>query len=100
MNHAVFEKLFVFVSDVVFNPPFGDLMAPQEIAGRNPAYVRQAQLPVFDDWSFSQVGSEDLSEALADLFVGDGLSKGVMVEVKGHNKNRRPTVSAPATRLR
>ncbi len=86
MNHAVFEKLFVFdgdVTDVVFNPPFGDLMAPQEIAGRNPAYVRQAQLPVFDDWSFSQVGSEDLSEALADLFVGDGLSKGVMVGARG-----------------
>ncbi len=75
MNQAVFEKLYVFdgdVTDVVFNPPFGDLMGAQEILRSDPTYERAASLPSFD-WSFCQAGPEDLSEPLAEVLLVDGL---------------------------
>jgi site-specific DNA recombinase len=81
MNEAVFEKIYVYdgnVTEVVFKVPFGDLIRAQEILRSSPTYERKASLPVFD-WNFSQAGSESLSEPLADILFGDGLSKGVMV---------------------
>ncbi len=89
MNQAVFEKLYVFdgeVTAVVFNPPFGDLLGAQEIGKRSPTYERRAALPVFD-WSLSQADPENLSEPLAEVLFGDGLSKGLMVEVLGRYSN-------------
>ena len=97
MNLAVFEKLYVFdgeVTAVVFNPPFGDLLGAQEFGKRSPTYERQAALPVFD-WSLGQAGPENLSENLAEVLFGDGLSKGLLVDLGGHNKNRQPSVSGP-----
>jgi hypothetical protein len=83
MNQAVFEKIYVSdgeVTAVMFNPPFGDLLGAQEIGTHSPAYERRAALPVFD-WSLGQAGSENLSETLAEVLFGDGLSKGLLVEV-------------------
>lgn len=85
MNQAVFEKLYVFegvVTEVVFQVPFGDLMGGQEIIRKSPTYERKAAWPELD-WSFSQLGSENLSEPLAGVFFGDGLSKGHMVGTEG-----------------
>jgi hypothetical protein len=85
MNQAVFEKLYVFdgeITAVVLNPPFGDLMGAQEIVRQARGYERRAALPAFD-WNFSQAGSENFSEPLAEVLFGDGLSKRVMVEVSG-----------------
>jgi site-specific DNA recombinase len=85
MNQAIFEKLYVLdgeVTDVVFNQPFGDLLGAQEILREKATYKRRASLPAFD-WKFSQVGSEDLSDPLAEVLLVDGLSKGLVVEVKG-----------------
>jgi site-specific DNA recombinase len=85
MNQAVFEKIYVFdgkVTAIVFNPPFGDLLGAQEVGKHSPTYERRAFLPVFD-WSLSQAGPENLSEPLAEVLFGDGLSKKVMVEVNG-----------------
>lgn len=85
MNEAVFEKLYVHdgvVTEVVFQVPFGDLMGAQEIVRKSPRYERKAPGPVID-WSFSQVGSENFSEDLADIFFGDGLSKGLLVGAEG-----------------
>lgn len=47
MNEALFEKLYLddgVVTEVVFRPPFGDLMGAQEIA-RKPTYERTASSP-------------------------------------------------------
>ena len=85
MNQAVFEKIYVFDGDVtavVFNPPFGDLMGAQEIGKHSPTYERRAALPVFD-WSLGQAGPENLSETLAEVLFGDGLSKGLLVGARG-----------------
>jgi site-specific DNA recombinase len=85
MNEAVFEKLYVHdgvVTEVVFQMPFGDLMSAQEIVKESPLYERKAPLPEID-WSFSQAGSENSSEDLAGIFIDDGLSKGLLVEVSG-----------------
>jgi site-specific DNA recombinase len=85
MNQAVFEKLYVFdgeVTGIVFNTPFGDLLGAQEIGKHSPTYERRAALPVFD-WSLSQADPEDLSEPLAEVLIGDGLSKKVMVGAIG-----------------
>jgi site-specific DNA recombinase len=85
MNQAVFEKIYVFDGDVtavVFNPPFGDLMCAQEIGKHSPSYERRAALPVFD-WSLGQAGPENLSESLAEVLFGDGLSKGLLVGATG-----------------
>ncbi|MHB1583184.1 MAG: hypothetical protein ACYC0E_05470, partial [Acidimicrobiales bacterium] len=85
MNQAVFEKLYVFdgdVTEVVFNPPFGDLLGAQEILRTAPTYKRESTQPVFD-WSFCQAGSEHFSEPLAEVLLSPGLSKGVMVGLPG-----------------
>ena len=69
MNEAVFEKLYVFegvVTEVVFQPPFGDLMGHRRSRG-SPTYERRRVAEI--DWSFSQAGSEDLSEPLAGIYL-------------------------------
>jgi hypothetical protein len=66
----------------MFNPPFGDLLGAQEIGKRSPTYERRAALPVYD-WSLGQAGPENLSETLAEVLFGDGLSKGLLVGATG-----------------
>ncbi|MGA2307812.1 MAG: hypothetical protein ABSH29_27035, partial [Acidimicrobiales bacterium] len=70
------------VTEVVFNPPFGDLIGAQEILRSDPTYTRKTALLAFD-WSFCQSGPEDFSESLAEVLLVDGLSKGVMVGAAG-----------------
>jgi hypothetical protein len=85
MNQAFFEKLYVYegdVTEVVFNPPFGDLLGAQEALRAQPTYERRSALPTLP-WSFAQSGPEDLSETLATIFLGDGLSNEVMVGAEG-----------------
>ena len=85
MNEAVFEKLYVddgVVTEVVFQQPFEDLMGAQEIARSRPMYERKTSWPTLD-WSFSYFGSENFSADWVGILFGDGLSKGLMVEVSG-----------------
>jgi site-specific DNA recombinase len=77
LNLAIFEKLYViddYISDAVFNPPFDELIRvqralasreDQEAAGRS------------NDFGETEAGG------LAGIFLGDGLSKPILVEVSG-----------------
>jgi site-specific DNA recombinase len=75
LNLAVFDKIYVIedgVSDATYRPPFDELAALREASESKQATIRRSH-----DAQGSTMGR------LAQAFLGDGLSKALMVEVNG-----------------
>jgi hypothetical protein len=73
LNQAIFEKLYVYedkVTDVVFNPPFDDLMRVREAHGV--AAGRQKESPAFDT---ARDSWGNHTGPLATALFGDGSTK-------------------------